>query len=60
MKKEERELRKLAKQHGFCLVSKRRHFKWRHTSGAIVITGATISDRRAHKNIEHVFSKYST
>lgn len=55
MRKEERELRKLAKRHGFCLVKKRPHMKWRHPSGVIVFTGSTISDRKAHKNIDTIF-----
>ena len=55
MRKEERELRKLAKRHGFCLVKKQRHMKWRHPSGVIVFTGSTISDRKAQKNIDSIF-----
>ena len=55
MRKEERELRKLAKRHGFCLVKKQRHMKWQHPSGVIVFTGSTISDRKAQKNIDSIF-----
>ena len=57
MKKQERELRKLAKQHGFSLVKKGGHIKWQHSSGVIVFTGGTISDRRALKNIDHIFKQ---
>lgn len=57
MRKEERELRKVASQWGFELVECRNHFKWRHPSGAQVTTGVTVSDHRARRNIEAQFRK---
>tara|TARA_Y100000401_G_scaffold25721_1_gene17959 strand:+ start:3680 stop:3871 length:192 start_codon:yes stop_codon:yes gene_type:complete len=57
MRKEERELRKVANRWGFELVEWSNHFKWKHPSGAQVTTGVTLSDHRARRNIEAQFRK---
>jgi|TARA_B100001939_G_C16901109_1_gene600024 hypothetical protein len=57
MRKEERELRKVADRWGFTLIEWKTHFKWKHPSGAQVTTGMTISDHRARRNIEAQFRK---
>jgi predicted RNA binding protein YcfA (HicA-like mRNA interferase family) len=42
----------LAKSYGFTLVRQKRHLIFKHSSGKILATSFTCSDRRALKNIE--------
>lgn len=43
--------------HNFTLIRDKNHQVWKHTSGAQVVVGKTISDARAFKNIERDIRK---
>ena len=57
MDKRFKALKAIADSHGFVLYSQKRHLKWCHPCGAKVTTGMTISDRRAHRNIDNQFRR---
>ena len=57
MDKRFKALKAIADRHGFVLYSQKRHLKWRHPCGAKVTTGMTVSDHRAHRNIDNQFRK---
>ena len=52
-----KEVIKLASSYGFKLLRSRKHMIFKHESGARLVTGASISDRRALKNIESDIKK---
>lgn len=52
-----KEVMKLASSYGFKLLRSRKHMIFKHESGARLVTGASISDRRALKNIESNIKK---
>lgn len=41
-----------ARRHGFFLVRRNKHLVFKHESGAMLVTSATLSDRRAIQNME--------
>lgn len=47
----------LAKSYGFTLLRQKRHFIFKHSSGKIITTSRTASDKRALKNIESTIKK---
>lgn len=57
MDKRFKQLKAIADRHGFVLYCRKRHLKWCHPSGAKVTTGFTVSDRRAHRNIDNQFKR---
>ncbi len=52
-----KDIKKLAEQHGFVLVRQRKHFVFKHPSGAIFTCGKSCSDRRAIRNAERDLRK---
>ena len=52
-----KEVIKLASSYGFKLLRSRKHMIFKHESGARLVTGASISDWRALKNIESDIKK---
>lgn len=47
----------LAKFYGFTLLRQKRHLIFKHSSGKIIATSRTASDKRALKNIESTIKK---
>jgi predicted RNA binding protein YcfA (HicA-like mRNA interferase family) len=41
-----------ARRKGFVLVRRNKHLVFKHESGVILVTSATVSDRRALQNME--------
>lgn len=41
-----------ASRHGFVLVRQNKHLIFKHPSGAMLVTSATVGDRRAIQNME--------
>lgn len=52
-----KEVIKLASRYGFKLMRSRKHMIFKHESGVRLVTGASISDKRALKNIESNIKK---
>jgi predicted RNA binding protein YcfA (HicA-like mRNA interferase family) len=47
-----RRIVKLAESYGFKLIRQKRHLIFKHSSGKVLTTSLTCSDRRALKNVE--------
>lgn len=52
-----RRIVELAKSYGFTLLRQRRHLIFKHSSGKIITTARSASDKRALKNIESTIKK---
>jgi len=47
----------LVKSYGFTLLRQKRHLIFKHSSGKVITTSRTSSDKRALKNIESTIKK---
>lgn len=47
-----KEVMAIAKKHGFVLARQKKHFVFKHPTGAVFVCGKTSSDRRALDNID--------
>lgn len=47
-----KEVLRIAKQNGFVLARQKKHYVFKHPSGAVFCCGKTLSDKRALENIE--------
>ena len=45
------EIKKLCEKHGFKLVREKKHFVWKHPSGAVLTTPKSTSNRHAPNNL---------
>jgi predicted RNA binding protein YcfA (HicA-like mRNA interferase family) len=57
MKDANKEIKLLAKRYGFVLQRQRKHFVFKHPSGAILITSKSTNDYRALRNTEREIKK---
>jgi predicted RNA binding protein YcfA (HicA-like mRNA interferase family) len=52
-----KDIKKLAEKYGFVLVRQKKHFVFKHPSGAVFTCGKSSSDHRALKNAERDLRK---
>jgi predicted RNA binding protein YcfA (HicA-like mRNA interferase family) len=52
-----KEIKLLAEKNGFVLVRKRKHFIFKHPSGAVLVASGSTTDWRALHNIESQIKK---
>jgi predicted RNA binding protein YcfA (HicA-like mRNA interferase family) len=54
------DVKKLCEKHGFKLMRCKKHFVWKHPSGASLVTSKSASDYRALANIERNIKRLLT
>jgi predicted RNA binding protein YcfA (HicA-like mRNA interferase family) len=57
MKDVNKEILKLAKRYGYALVRQTKHLIFKHPNGSVLVTGKSVSDYRASRNIEREIRK---